>query len=251
MSDRNKNVVPFEDRQMLIQGNETLFNQSLSCNNVEWKKESQFAIQLLQANDFLASIAMQNQASMQNAIINVAACGISLNPALKHAYLVPRKGGGGKMQVCLDISYMGLLNIAMDSGVILWGQAKLVYEKDAYENVGIDKAPNHKADPFRDRGQLIGVYCTVKTVDGDFLTEEMSVDEVNNIRERSQAFKSNSGPWITDYTEMVRKTVVKRAYKYWPKCERLSEAVQSLNDSGEGFAEGFNDIVDITPNEFE
>jgi len=142
---------------------------------------------------------------------------------------------------------MGLLNIAMDSGVILWGQSKLVYANDSYENVGIDKAPVHKCDPFRDRGELIGVYCTVKTVDGDFLTEEMSVKEVNDIRARSSAFKKNSGPWVTDYTEMVRKTVVKRAYKYWPKCERLSESVQMLNDGGEGFNEN---IVDVTPEEF-
>jgi len=181
---QNKDVIPFDDRLELIKSNESLFNDSISCNSVEWAKESQFAIQALQGNDFLASIAMQNRASMQNAIVNVAACGISLNPALKHAYLVPRKGSGGKMQVCLDISYMGLLNIAMDSGVILWGQSKLVYANDSYENVGIDKAPTHKCDPFRDRGELIGVYCTVKTVDGDFLTEEMSVKEVNDIRTR-------------------------------------------------------------------
>ncbi len=33
---------------------------------------------------------------------------------------------------------------------------------------------------------------------------------------------------------MIRKTVVKRAYKYWPKCERLGSAIQMLNDNGEG-----------------
>src|SRR5690606_9527135 len=33
------------------------------------------------------------------------------------------------------------------------------------------------------------------------------------------------------------KTVVKRAYKYWPKTERLDQAIHHLNtDSGEGLA---------------
>jgi recombination protein RecT len=38
----------------------------------------------------------------------VAAIGITLNPASKLAYLVPRDG-----MVCLDISYMGLLHRAV------------------------------------------------------------------------------------------------------------------------------------------
>ncbi|MGP0745242.1 recombinase RecT, partial [Escherichia coli] len=88
--------------------------------------------------------------------INVAAIGITLNPASKLAYLVPRDG-----MVCLDISYMGLLHIAMESGVISWGQAKLVHANDTYESNGLDKAPTHKYNAFGDRGDIVGVYCTV------------------------------------------------------------------------------------------
>jgi hypothetical protein len=42
---------------------------------------------------------------------------------------------------------------------------------------------------------------------------------------------------------MIRKTVVKRAYKYWPKCERLGSAIQMLNDNGEGIVAE----KDVTP----
>ncbi len=36
---------------------------------------------------------------------------------------------------------------------------------------------------------------------------------------------------------MAKKTVVKRAYKYWPKTERLDTAIHHLNtDGGEGLA---------------
>lgn len=209
----------------LVLAQQDFFNKASSSDVVLWQKESQFAIQSLAANDYLSRIALTNPVSLQNAIINIASIGISLNPALKHAYLVPRKGN-----VCLDISYMGLLHIAQSDGAILWGQSKLVYTNDKYENIGIDKAPIHKANSFGDRGNVVGCYCTVKLPNGDFLTEEMSIDDIHNIRNRSETYKKNSGPWVSDAGEMTRKTVVKRAYKYWPKCDQLSKAIDVINE---------------------
>lgn len=229
----NFNVVQYVTEQ------EGLFLPVVSDENIQWEKEKQFAIQAFQGNDYMNKVARSNPASLQNAIINIASIGISLNPAIKHAYLVPRKGG-----IYLDISYMGLLHIAQASGVILWGQSKLVCSNDQYENIGIDKAPLHKVNTFGDRGEIIGAYCTAKTIDGDFLTEEMQIKDVHDIRNRSEAFKSGKMcPWKSDEGEMIRKTVVKRAYKYWPKCERLAEAIQVINDNGEGVAQE----KDITP----
>lgn len=223
------NVVEFVGQQ------EQLFLPKVVDSSVEWERESQFAIQLLQANDFLAKMAMQNPTSAQNAILNVAAIGITLNPAQKLAYLVPRMGG-----VCLDISYMGLMHLAMETGSIRWGQAVIVYANDNFKRVGIDKAPVHEVDEFGDRCEPVGVYCTVKTSDGDYLTETMSKADIHDIRDRSQAWKTYVAkkkpcPWSTDELEMWRKTVVKRASKYWPKVKRLNNAIQYLNESGEGF----------------
>jgi recombination protein RecT len=214
-----------------ISEQESLFTPVLSDESVSWEKEKQFAIQALSSNDYLARIATSNTTSLQNAIINIASIGISLNPALKHAYLVPRKGG-----VCLDLSYMGLLHLAQSSGVILWGQCKIVRSNDTYQNQGLSKEPSHLSNTFGDRGEIVGAYCTVKTIDGDYLTEEMNITEIYEIRARSEAFKTGNGPWKTDEGEMIKKTVVKRAYKYWPKCERLGEAIQMLNDNGEGIS---------------
>ncbi|EHZ9981586.1 recombinase RecT, partial [Escherichia coli] len=172
-----------------------------------------------------AKTALANPTSAQNAIINVAAIGITLNPASKLAYLVPRDG-----MVCLDISYMGLLHIAMESGVISWGQAKLVHANDTYESNGLDKAPTHKYNAFGDRGDIVGVYCTVKTPAGDYLTEEMSLAEIEAVRKTSKAAFSDKGPWVNHWNEMARKTVVKRASKYWPKASRLDSAIHVLNE---------------------
>lgn len=197
------------------------FASVLSTDKINWNKESQFAIQALQKNDFLNETAWKNQPSLQNAIINVASIGISLNPALKHAYLVPRD----KM-VCLDISFMGLMSIAQKSGSIVWGQAKLVYKNDVYKNTGVDTAPSHEQETFGEKGDVVGVYCTVKLPSGDYLTEEMDIEVLNKIKNTSKAKK---GPWATWPEEMMRKSVVKRASKYWPQSDRVSHAVDMLN----------------------
>ena len=208
-----------------VQQQEPLFVGAVTDQSVQWAKESQFAIQLFQKNDFLAKTAIANPISAQNAIINVAAIGISLNPASKLAYLVPRDG-----MVCLDISYMGLLHIAQAAGVIKWGQCKLVHANDTYEPVGLDRAPMHKYNAFgtpEERGEVVGGYCTVKTADGDYLTEEMSLAEIKATEATS---KAKNGPWKNFWNEMARKTIVKRASKYWPRAERMDRATDMLNE---------------------
>ncbi len=213
------------DLVQFVQQQEPLFTGAVTDQSVQWAKESQFAIQLFQKNDFLAKTAIGNPISAQNAIINVAAIGISLNPASKLAYLVPRDG-----MVCLDISYMGLLHIAQAAGVIKWGQCKLVHANDTYEPVGLDRAPMHKYNAFgtpEERGPVVGGYCTVKTADGDYLTEEMSLSEIKATEATS---KAKNGPWAKFWNEMARKTIVKRASKYWPRAERMDRATDMLNE---------------------
>lgn len=204
--------------------------------SINFEREAGFAIQIISANDYALRIATENRQSVINAVTNIAAIGISLNPAKKQAYLVPRDG-----KICLDISYMGLLDLAIQSGSIKWGQAELVYAADKFELNGFDKPPLHSRDPFsKDRGELVGVYVVVKTADGDYLTSTMTADEVYGIRDRSSAWKAwvkdkRKCPWVTDEGEMVKKTVIKRAYKMWPKTDRLDTAVHYLNtDGGEG-----------------
>ncbi len=221
-------------REMVL-SQEAVFKSAQSTDLVKWEKESQFAIQLLQKNEFLYKVCQNNPSSLQNAIINVAAIGISLNPANKHAYIVPRDG-----MACLDISYMGLMHLAVKSGSIEWGQAKLVYSNDDYKNSGIDKAPIHVQQTFGDKGHIIGAYCTVKLKSGDFLTEEMDMAAIEKVKSKS---KAANGPWKTFPEEMIRKTVVKRASKYWPSSDQISEAINVINEH-EGLTE---DVEKTTP----
>ena len=202
--------------------------------------EKNYAIQQLYKSSKAAEVARANPVSVQNAIINLFAIGISLNPATKHAYLVPRDGA-----ICLDISYMGLMHLAQETGSILWGQAKVVYANDTYENQGMTKEPLHKSNTFGERGDKVGVYCTVKLPNGDFLTEEMSTEQVNKIRDTSKSKGSSYSPWNTFEEEMWRKSVVKRASKYWPKSgDRFDKAVHVINEH-EGIENNDSEKVDL------
>jgi recombination protein RecT len=224
----------------LIDAEEARFN-AVSCHapGIQFASEKGFALQILGANDYLARIAVNNPDSLRNAVVNTAAIGISLNPASKQAYLVPRKGA-----VCLDISYMGMMHIAQQCGAIQWGQAVVVRKLDTFELQPIGQAPIHKYDPFAtDRGDIIGCYVVVKTDTGDFLTTAIPIAKIYDVRDRSEAWKtyvkdkSKKCPWVTDEEEMIKKTVVKNASKYWPRRERLDQAVHYMNtDGGEGLA---------------
>ena len=144
---------------------------------------------------------------------------------------------------------MGLLHLAQVSGAIQWGQCKLVYASDTYESNGLDSAPTHKYNAFGDRGAVVGGYCTVKTAQGDYLTEEMSLAEIKQVETSS---KAKNGPWKNWWDEMARKTIVKRASKYWPRVERLDMAVHHLNtDGGEGFADEPEQQAEIIINPVE
>lgn len=233
MSDENApvaEVMPF--KAALIKARDRFVSIAERDKVVEWQRESMFALQALERGDFLLKTANNNPNSLRDAIINVAACGITLNPAAQYAALVPRDGA-----VCLDIMYRGLIKIATDAGSIRWAQAELVYSTDRFVYKGKIERPSHEANVFaKDRGVLVGVYSLAKTADGDILVEVMSVDEVNEIRDRSQYYaKKKAGPWVTDYGEMAKKTVIKRARKTWPEskntvlAERLQTATELAN----------------------
>ena len=214
--------------------------KQLSGGLVSLEAEQNYAIQQIYKNQMAADVAVRNPVSVQNAIRNLSAIGISLNPATKHAYLVPRDKA-----ICLDISYMGLMHLAQQTGSILWGQARIVYSNDKYENQGLTKEPLHVFNSFGHRGDKVGVYCCVKLPNGDFLTEEMSAKQVEEVKNTSKAKNSSYSPWVTFEEEMWKKSAVKRASKYWPSnSARLQEAIHVINEH-EGLEDDTNEKVEL------
>lgn len=132
-------------------------------------------------------------------------------------------------------------------------------KNDKFTLIAIDKPPQHEFNAFdtiEARGDVVGAYVVAKTPDGDYLTHTMRASDIFSIRDRSEAWKAyvakkvRSCPWSTDEEQMILKTVVKQAHKYWPRRDRLDQAIDYINtDGGEGinFAAERGSEKDVTP----
>lgn len=191
---------------------------------VNWKAEANYARQLIQKNDRLMQCKPQ---SIADAVINVGAIGLSLSPAEKLAYLVPRGN-----ECVLDISYTGLIKLATDTGACEYIRADIVRENDSFEYRGpAEKAVFSTASPFdpEARGKIVGVYAEAKLASGGYLTEIMNMQDIATVEAAS---KAKYGPWKDYWGEMARKTVIKRLFKTIPptkQSKRVDTAMHVVN----------------------
>ena len=120
---------------------------------LDFNTEANFAMQQLEANPTLMKCDPE---SVKNAFERVAMIGLSLNPALKLAYLIPRKNNStGKINCVLDISYMGMIQALTDAGAVKNMDAGVIHENDTYDfNQGSNPFLKHRA-ALSDRGEMI------------------------------------------------------------------------------------------------
>lgn len=211
-------------------------------SKLNFGQEQIFATEQILKNKFLCDIARNNPSSLRLAMYNVAAIGLTLNPASREAYLVPRrKNQNEPFKVCLDVSYIGLIHLGTEGGGINWAKSELVYSNDTWEFRGPAEKPKHVFDPFdtpEQRGVLRGAYCLAELETGGFMVEPMSLADMHKVRDSSEAFKKGVGPWIDWPEQMYLKCPVKRGSKWWPRrTEKLDTALKFLNEeNGEGLA---------------
>lgn len=179
-------------------------------------------------------LAQCDQTSFLGAIMQCAALGLEPGGALGHAYLLPfdknKKNAQGKWErvgteVQLIVGYRGMIDLARRSGQIQSLEARAVYAKDEFSvELGLESKIVHKpAWDVADRGQLTFVYAVAKLKDGGIQFDVMSRTEVEKIRARSKS--KDNGPWVTDFDEMAKKTVVRRLFKYLPVSIEIQRAV--------------------------
>jgi len=174
--------------------------------------------------------------------IKAFSLGIEPNSPLQEGYLIPfnnRQKGAKEAQFMP--SYRGLIQLARRSGEIKVIYAREVYKNDEIEIVdGTERKLIHKPKFFEKRGDLIGFYAVFTTRDGSSDFEVMSKGDVEDIRKRSKS--PNEGPWVTDYNEMGRKTVIKKISKRMPMSIEFARAVEEDNKALDG---KIGDVIDI------
>ena len=179
---------------------------------------TRMVLSALSVNPKLASCTPE---SFLGAMMNAAQLGLEPNTPLGQAYLIPY---GNSVQ--FQIGYKGLIDLAYRSGEVELVQAHIVYENDTFEcEFGLEPKLVHKpADS--NRGEPVKVYAMFKTKSGGYGFEVMSMDDVRKHMEKySQAARSSSSPWKTNFEEMAKKTVLKKTLKYAPMKSDFVKAV--------------------------
>ncbi|MFG0598326.1 recombinase RecT [Delftia sp. WSY_9] len=172
------------------------------------------------------ALAKCDVASLVGAIGQCAQMGLEPNTVLGHAYLVPfntkRKDPATGTErwvnsVQVIIGYKGLIDLARRSGQIVSIAAHEVCEADHFDLVyGLDEKLEHRP-AMGERGEVIGFYAVAKLKDGGHCFEFMSRLQVERIQAAADAKnKSPSKVWKEHFTEMGRKTVIRRLAKYLP-----------------------------------
>lgn len=154
--------------------------------------------------------------------MQAAQLGLEPNTPLGQAYLIPY---GSKCQ--FQIGYKGLLDLAHRSGEVKNIQAYYVYEHDEFDyELGLEPALKHKP-AAKDRGELTFIYAVYKLVNGGYGFEVMSVDDVKkHAANYSQSVRQKrQSPWDSNFEEMAKKTVLKKALKYAPIKTEFLQAV--------------------------
>lgn len=151
---------------------------------------------------------------------------LGLEPDGRKAHLIPYG-----TTCTLIIDYKGLVELARRSGDIADIHADVVHEKDYFDfQFGNDSRLVHKP-VLSGRGKAIAAYSYVRLKDGSSSFEVMNAEDIEAIRGRSKA--SKSGPWVTDWNEMAKKTVFRRHSKWLPLTPEFQDAVEKDFDTPE------------------
>lgn len=183
------------------------------------RKAAEICVRYFTKSDQQAAIAKCSPGSFLTALNDCIRYGLAPTPGMECGYFipyVPKSGGPGEVK--FQLSYRGILEIARRNGVT--AKAWTVHEGDEFEWIaGADESVIHKPKITvpRVESTMTAAYVVAKfSVAGkdQVMYEVMSKAEIDAIRAKSPA--KNNGPWVTDYLEMAKKTVIRRASKGWP-----------------------------------
>lgn len=169
-------------------------------------------------------LAQCSQESFFRCMLDLSQWG--LEPDGRRAHLIPFGN-----ECTLIIDYKGLVELCYRSGVVANIHADIVCEQDEFV-YDRGELVTHKIDFQKPRGAMYAAYCLVRFKDGTEKCEVMTKEEVDGIRARSKA--GRSGPWVTDYHEMAKKTAFRRDSKWIPLSAEVRDAVHGDDDTLDG-----------------
>ncbi len=184
------------------------------------------------------ALAKCSPESVFRSLMQAAELGLEPGSATGEAYLVPFG-----TECTLIPGYRGLISLAFRSGQVKSVTAKCVMAGDLFEyEEGLNPILRHvpSLEVEQDKEGMTHAYCVIQLTSGGVIYDVMTKKAIDKIRARSKA--SSSGPWVTDYLEMAKKTVVRRTLKYAPMSVEMARAL-AVDDHANGVVD--NDAYNI------
>ena len=141
------------------------------------------------------------------ACVEIALLGLIPGGSLAQAYLIPY-GSVAQFQ----LSYRGMLVLAKRDGAIVRGEARAAFDGDDFDyEFGDTPFVKHRPHGVTDSRQLTHAYAIVHFADGNKQFDVLTADEILAVREFSKA--KNASAWSNSFTEMAKKSAVRRLCK--------------------------------------
>lgn len=130
----------------------------------------------------------------------------------------------------------GILKKIRNSGELASIATQVVHQNDTFKYWvdGDGEHLLHEPNMFEDRGEIKGVYALARLKDGSVYIEVMTMKDIEKIRNSSRA--KEGGPWSQWWSEMARKSAIRRLSKRLPMSTDL-----------EGIVTADDDMYDLNP----
>lgn len=170
--------------------------------------------------------------SVARAVVEAAQLGLEPTGAIGGAHLVPYNNSKtGRKEAQLIIDYRGMVQMARRSGEVAKVTARVVRERDEFDvREGTDDSIFHH--PYlgtEDPGKYTHFYAVITYRNGTTQFDWDTDAWVQSIRKRSKS--SDRGPWVTDYVEMGKKSILRRLMKMAPLTVEARRAIELDEES--------------------
>lgn len=160
--------------------------------------------------------------SILQSVRDAVELGLSFTPALGQAYLVPFKG-----KCTLMLGYRGLADLVRRAADVTVLDSGVVYQGELFEAVKGDR-PTFKhvqrLDVDRSDAKVVGAYAIAHYPNGMVQFEVLNLGELKKVRQVSRM--SSHGPWQDWFSEMCRKTAIRRLAKLLPISAEKAKLVE-------------------------
>ena len=187
------------------------------------------------SNDRLQQCTPQ---SVMKSAADAAILGLSVDPNLKEAYLVPYKD-----QCTMQVGWRGVRNMAYNSGKVHNMNVGRIYE--GQEWIEDQLTGEARIEGSATSKKPVGYFAYLETRDHRIHTLYMSIDDIHEHKQKySPGWNRQDSAWNKDFDKMAKKTVLKQMLYQWAELSPIALELDDIENTNIG--EDFPDPGEVT-----